>query len=130
MQRLGLTLSYSNGKPESMVSIGRPSLHHRGFCHGTAHDTRPRIPILRSRSAQIRAEYDLGVYGLVLGHHFPMVFLGLLACLLEHRDAVHWRSAALWSHEHVGHAESGLAADSGTAVQLLPGMCVPPPLRR
>jgi hypothetical protein len=45
--------------------------------HGLDHDPGTRIPLLWTRTPKVCALYDLGVYGLILGHRLPMVLLGL-----------------------------------------------------
>ena len=104
-----LILSLSHNKPQSMVPVGRSSLHYRGFGHGLAHDPWAWLPILRPRAAEICPEYDLGMHGFLLGHHFPMVFLGLLSCVLEYWVCLHWRSSPLWTPEHIGGTESRIS---------------------
>ena len=107
-----LTFSPSHHKPQSMVPVGRSSLHSRGVSYGIAHDPGTRLPVLRSCTAKIRSEYDLGMHGLILGHYLPMVLLGLLPRVFEYRLWLHWRSSPLWPSEHIGGTESRISAYS------------------
>ena len=69
-----------------MVSGRRPGLHHRGLGHGAGHDSGSGISLFWTSTQKVGAEHDLGLYGFFLGHHLPVVFLGLLAGFQSIRD--------------------------------------------
>lgn len=105
-------LLHSHRKPESMVPIWRPGLHHRGFGHGAGHDSWSRLPIFRACPKEVGFEHDLGLYGFILRHHLSMVLLGLLLGLFAHTDErIHRGSEALRSYEHTRCSEPGLSSD-------------------
>lgn len=104
---------YSHRKSEPMVSVRRPSVHHRGLGHGAGYDSWPRIPLLRTRTKEVGFEHDLGLYGIILRHHFPMVLLGLFVGFLAHsNERLHWRSSTLWSHEYTRCPESWVSSNT------------------
>ena len=81
----------SRGKSESMVFPRRPSLYHYRLRHGRGHDTRPRISLLGAGKEKVGFEHDLGLHGLLLGHHLSMVLLGLFAGVFSTRhERFHW----------------------------------------
>lgn len=85
---------------EPMVQSGRPGLHHRGFGHGVGHGTGSRIPLLGSCAKKVGTLTDLGLHGILLSHHIPMVLLGLFSGLQPVcYQRLHWRSQEVWSHE-------------------------------
>lgn len=107
-----------------MVPGWRPGVHARRLSNGHGHDSRPGLPLLRSRAAKIRSQHDLGVYGFNVHRHLSVVFLGLLARLLPHCDErVHWRFAQLWPYEDACGSESRLSTGAGVVVRLVSGVC-------
>ena len=113
---------YRARKPEQMVSVRRPGLHHRGFGHGVADGAWTRIPLLRAGKTQIRPVDDVGVHGSGVCHYVPMVFLGLLVGFLsDWTKRIHRRSEAFWPDEHAGESQPWLAAHSQSAVRFLSG---------
>ena len=69
----------SHHKPEPMVPIWRPSLHHCRIMHGATHDSGPRISLLWSCTTKVRPLNDLGMYGFFLSHCLPVVLLGIFS---------------------------------------------------
>lgn len=106
-----------------MVHIRRPGIHHHCLCNGPGHDSRSRFPLLWSCTKKVGAEHDLGLYGLFLHHHIPMVLLGLLSGILTIRDErIHWRLAKVRTHEDSGCAFAWFPFDSRSSLCFLPGM--------
>ena len=103
-----------------MVPIRRRSLHSHLILHGTRHDPRHRLPLLRARASKIRTLDDLGVHGFLLCDNLPMVLLGLLPrFLIQWDEWVHWGFEALWTDEYAWRTESGKSVDTGVAVFVL-----------
>ena len=84
-----------------MVSIGRPSVHHRGIGHGAGYGPGPRIPLLRPRTTKIRLVDDVGMYGGRISRNLPMVLVGVLVSFLtDGPEWIHWRSQEIWLAEY------------------------------
>ena len=117
-----LTMPSSNNKPQPMVPIRRPSIHSSIRRHGPPHDPRPRLPLLRSRPPQVGTLNDMGLHGLLLHHHNPMVFLGLLSRLQFHRHKrVHRKPQTLRYDDYLRGSKSGQPACAGITVCVLSG---------
>ena len=115
----------SQGQSQSMVFSRRPSIHHCGFCNGGGHDTGSGIFIFGFGETEIRSDDGLGLYGELLGHHFPMVLLGLFASLFRTRDQwLHWGSYTLWSDEYPRISKSRFPIDPRTSICVLSGIAI------
>ena len=102
---------------EPMVRSRRSSVHYHRLGYGRGHDTRAGISVLGASTTKVCFDHDMGLHGLLLRHHLPMVPLGLFTgifCTREKR--FHWRSQPLWSDQHSWCPKSWLTIDSGTAL--------------
>lgn len=99
--KIDFSIHHSRRKPESMVRSGRPGIYPRLIMYGPSHDSRPGLPLLRTRAPKVCPVHDLGLHGLILSHRFPMVLLGLLAGIqLVRHKRIYWEPGAFWSDEH------------------------------
>lgn len=71
---------------ESMVLVRRPGVHHCRLCDGAGHGTGPRLPLLRTGTKKIGIKYDMGLHGISVRYHIPMVHLGLLVSFQQLRN--------------------------------------------
>jgi len=81
--------------------------------HGVDHGAGTGLPILGSRATQVGSVHDLGVYGFLLCHCLPMVFLGLfIGFQLDGYKWVYRGFGTLRFDERAGYAISRIAVDS------------------
>ena len=100
-----------------MVFPWGPSVYHHRFRYGRGHDTRSGFSLLRARKKKVRSDHDLGLHGLLLRHHVPMVLLGLFARILgTGNEWLHWKLEALRPHQYPRCSKSRLAIDSRVAL--------------
>lgn len=86
-----------------MVSIRRPSVHHRCLGHGVIDGPWPRIPLLGPRAAKICPIDDVGMHGRWIRHYIPVVPVGiLLGFLANGAERLYWGPQAVWVDGHIG----------------------------
>lgn len=112
----------SKHQSESMVRCRRSSLHNSGFGHGAGYDTGFGLPVLWPRTAEVCFEHDMGMYGLFLRDHIPMVFLGIFLGVFAYgKEWLYWRPTALWLDEYIRSTKSRKSTHPRIAIQLLSG---------
>lgn len=83
-----------------MVSKWRSGIYYHVLLYGARHDTRHRIFILGPRTSEVRALYDLGRDGFFFGRYDTVVFLGLLAGVLDQwHNCIYWEFGTFWVDE-------------------------------
>jgi hypothetical protein len=109
-----------NNQFKPVVPVRRYSIHPRLLLHGARHDSRHRLPLLRTRASKISTLHDLGLYGLLLCDNLPMVLLGLLPRFLVKWDQrIYWGHETFWIDEYSWGTKSRKSFNTGVAVFVL-----------
>lgn len=111
-QKIKTNPMYSRRKFESMVLFWGSSVYHRGLGHGSGHDTRTGLFVFGPCSEEISLKLGLCLHGLLFGHHFSMVLLGIFIGLLRpSKKRVYRRSQSFRTHQYSWCAEPWISPD-------------------